>query len=400
MSMAVQWRNGNAYVYLADKAVIEANGGRKYRKALGPVTQAAAEVAERRIRESILSGVAQDSPMTLREAIDRIHREHYRLNKNGKNSLGVLNTVAEVLGEDTPLVSINKTHFNTLKAEALEAGRTGATVNRKAAHLRKLLNYAREEWALDTAVVRWKALPEKARERYLQPGEEEALLAWFERMSGTRKHATDARDLVVVLVDTGLRLEEALSLYGALPVNFSELHTYSQVLWEQRAVMSVANKGERKRTVPLTSRAMGVLLARRSRGLLFPNITSSEVSREWRIVRNKMGLGQDKQFTLHCLRHTCASRLVSAGVDLYRVKEWLGHSNIRVTEKYAHLAPDQLDAARNVLEGLVCPNIGTQPDRGRNHSALACEIVYPDQPPIVEAGPGIEPRYTDLQSAA
>lgn len=53
---------------------------------------------------------------------------------------------------------------------------------------------------------------------------------------------------------------------------------------------------------------------------------------------------------MHALRHTCASRLVNKGIDLYVVKEWLGHSSIQVTEKYAHLAPHKLSHAATVLD--------------------------------------------------
>lgn len=48
---------------------------------------------------------------------------------------------------------------------------------------------------------------------------------------------------------------------------------------------------------------------------------------------------------LHKLRHTFASHLVQQGVDLYRVSKLLGHSSIKMTEIYAHLAPDDLKTA-------------------------------------------------------
>ena len=48
---------------------------------------------------------------------------------------------------------------------------------------------------------------------------------------------------------------------------------------------------------------------------------------------------------LHKLRHTFASHLVQAGVDLYRVSKLMGHSTIKVTEIYAHLAPADLTSA-------------------------------------------------------
>lgn len=56
----------------------------------------------------------------------------------------------------------------------------------------------------------------------------------------------------------------------------------------------------------------------------------------------KSGLAE---FTWHCLRHTFASRLVMAGVDLRTVQELMGHRTIAMTCRYAHLAPSDKLAA-------------------------------------------------------
>jgi site-specific recombinase XerD len=49
------------------------------------------------------------------------------------------------------------------------------------------------------------------------------------------------------------------------------------------------------------------------------------------------------------LRHTFASHLAMNGVDLYTVQKLLGHSSIKTTEIYAHLAPDYLRSAMEKL---------------------------------------------------
>lgn len=80
------------------------------------------------------------------------------------------------------------------------------------------------------------------------------------------------------------------------------------------------------------------------------NLTIDQADKAWAWVRKEMKLEKDTQYVLHSLRHACATRLVNRGVDLYVVKEWLGHSSIQVTERYAHLAPSKLAHAASILE--------------------------------------------------
>lgn len=51
----------------------------------------------------------------------------------------------------------------------------------------------------------------------------------------------------------------------------------------------------------------------------------------------------------HVLRHTCASRLVQRGVDLYVVQKWLAHKNAQTTQRYAKLHPRNLESAASLL---------------------------------------------------
>ena len=60
-----------------------------------------------------------------------------------------------------------------------------------------------------------------------------------------------------------------------------------------------------------------------------------------------------EDFTFHDLRHTFASHLVMKGRNLKEVQELLGHKDIKTTMRYAHLAPEYLKKAVNVLDGLT-----------------------------------------------
>jgi site-specific recombinase XerD len=65
-----------------------------------------------------------------------------------------------------------------------------------------------------------------------------------------------------------------------------------------------------------------------------------------------------RDFTWHCLRHTFASRLVMAGVDLRTAQQLMGHKTIQMTVRYAHLAPEHQMAAVERLCVASAPLIG------------------------------------------
>jgi len=63
-----------------------------------------------------------------------------------------------------------------------------------------------------------------------------------------------------------------------------------------------------------------------------------------------------KDCSWHCNRHTFASRLVMAGVDLRTVAELMGHSSIQMTMRYAHLTPQHNRAAVDRLVPVSMPH--------------------------------------------
>jgi len=63
-----------------------------------------------------------------------------------------------------------------------------------------------------------------------------------------------------------------------------------------------------------------------------------------------------RKVVFHSLRHTFASWHVMAGTDIYTVKKLMGHSNIAMTERYSHLAPEALQNATRSFEKAMNKN--------------------------------------------
>ncbi len=110
------------------------------------------------------------------------------------------------------------------------------------------------------------------------------------------------------------------------------------------------SKNGRARHIPLNSVAMAALRALKRRssdgvGSVFVTMDGEPLQgyKHWfEPAVSDAGL---RDFTWYCLRHTFASRLVMAGVDLRTVAELMGHQQIQMTMRYAHLAPAHALAA-------------------------------------------------------
>lgn len=104
------------------------------------------------------------------------------------------------------------------------------------------------------------------------------------------------------------------------------------------------------RHLPLNAEALDTLKRwkkqSKATGLVFPSPKTGgrmdNINSSWEELCE---LAEVADFRFHDLRHSFASRLVMAGVDLNTVRELLGHSDIRMTLRYAHLAPDKLAEA-------------------------------------------------------
>jgi len=143
------------------------------------------------------------------------------------------------------------------------------------------------------------------------------------------------RAMILVLLRTGMRVGELLNTLVE-DVNFNE----------RRIEIYEASKNRVGRVVYLSDDALGALKAwfkkrQAHKPYVFysksrPNIAYPAVRRIFMKYLERAELS-NKGYTLHCLRHTCASELLNAGMGLECVQQLLGHSCIEITRRYARL---------------------------------------------------------------
>lgn len=127
--------------------------------------------------------------------------------------------------------------------------------------------------------------------------------------------------------------------------------TWDDVDFKNNQIYVAPNKTEKYRYVPIAKDLRAALLAAKKRakkGTKYVIMVGEARGSQFFLSAYYLKATKGKfsfKCGLHKLRHTFASHLVQAGVDLYRVSKLLGHSSIKMTEIYAHLAPADLKAA-------------------------------------------------------
>lgn len=146
--------------------------------------------------------------------------------------------------------------------------------------------------------------------------------------------------IVLLALNTGLRKGEIFGL------RWSDV----DLVRSQLTVRGEGAKSGQTRYVPLNTEAAKVLSDWQTVGAASDFVFAGrgdgepldDVKKAWLPVVRAAKL---EAFTFHDLRHSFASKLVMAGVDLNTVRELLGHSDIKMTLRYAHLAPEHKAAA-------------------------------------------------------
>jgi integrase len=216
---------------------------------------------------------------------------------------------------------------------ALRGVVSNSTINRRLAVLRRVGNlaYKRWGWLEEPVAQKIELLPENpARDRFLTRSELARLLRGIPNRQ--------MRKAALVAAFTGLRRGELARLR---PINIQGDLIYLKT-----------TKSGRPRTVPVVHHVQ-FALRRLPFGVHADTLTHA------------VQLASGGEVRFHDLRHTAASLLIQAGVDLYRVGAILGHSDTRTTRRYAHLAVGDLRSAVATLGKKSAQPLHTEPAKIR-----------------------------------
>jgi integrase len=268
--------------------------------------------------------------------------------RNPSKAASTINRLVAFFGQKK-LSDITLNDLEKYRSERLQTVKI-ATVNRELSVLRAMLNTAvRRKYLFASPFIYAEpgelisVAAEDPRDVTITAEQEEALLQQCQTEG--RRHL---RVLLITLIDSGCRLGELLRLKWS-DINFTQSNF---------EVTSYKGKNLTKRRVPLTTRTREAFLELREKpsvnafrknntdGLLVFGITNN-VKKSFGAARRDAGL---EFLRLHDLRHTAATRLASAGMNLAHVGQILGHANIKTTQRYVNQTNSVLDVARDILE--------------------------------------------------
>lgn len=241
------------------------------------------------------------------------------------------------------LDQITRRDVQVFHNDLLKQGQSPASADHAIKYLRRALNLAVQWELLGKNVLKnfELFLVDNQVENYLDEEQLQRLLGVLR----TDRNRTVCM-ILMFLMSTGARAGEAMT------ATWKNINVDSRV-WKVDAVRS---KSKRTRSIPLNDSALWVLGQLDTQGkseYLFPSPVSKKpfvaITTQWYRICRKAGI----KIRIHDLRHGFASMLVSNGRSLYEVQQILGHSDPKVTMRYAHLSSKTLQEAANAGSVIV-----------------------------------------------
>jgi integrase len=246
---------------------------------------------------------------------------------------------------------ITELDMHSIRKQVLKAGRAARTVDYCFHVVRVVFGMAVDHGCYEgphpiTRAVKKPLKYDNRKDRYLTQEEASTLLAELKERSAI------THDMALLALYCGMRASEVCGVtWGNVDFHLKRI----KVGWRTA-------KGSKTRWVPMPPQ-VEELLERYEQGKgrqhIFTNNDGGpykEISKTFARTVQQLGFNNEvapeERVSFHTLRHTFASWLVQAGRPLHEVQKLLGHSSIRMTERYAHASEEYMDNAIRVFESM------------------------------------------------
>jgi integrase len=280
---------------------------------------------------------------SFKEMMDKYESEHVSQKRSARQYRGYIKNLRSFFNDECLLSEITPSMINEYKMKRRKEGVGPASINRELAVLKNAFNKALREWGWVRENPVMKIPMEKeppGRVRYLTDEEFAKLLEacpeWLKPIVLTARH-------------TGLRKENILSLKWHQVDLFRRVITIERTKSGERlgiplndTLMELFKKLSKVRYIGSEYVFYHPTAKKKNAKGTFDGRRYYEVKTSFQEALKKAGI---ENFRFHDLRHCFASALVQRGVDPFEVQRLLGHKSHAMTQRYAHLAPENLRKA-------------------------------------------------------
>ena len=304
---------------------------------------------------------------TLKSFVDEEYSKYAEASmKDGKKAVSRLKKYFYKDCGDLLLEEIDQHMIEKFSTARKIAGKAPATINRDISVLKSMFTKA-VEWkflSVHPLTLIKPAKLDNSRVRYLSQEEDKCLSNALDEREIKIRNAREKANIwraergyplfldlsTVVFVDhvkpmvelslhTGMRWGELVQL------EWNEVNLDNGIL----TVLGKTEKTGKTRHIPLNTVVFDVMKAWKEQncgvGLVFPGKDGKSKNNIKKAWANLLNMAMISNFRWHDMRHDFASKLVMAGVDLNTVRELMGHTDLKMTLRYAHLAPERKAAA-------------------------------------------------------
>jgi len=332
------YKRGNVYWIcykgLDGRMIRESSGSSKYSRAVELLTDR---------RKDVQDGKEPQSKRIANHTFKELAEEYLvwaQRQRGFRQKQSIIKQLVSVFGKST-LRAFSSRVLEQYQTERMQQGNKPATINRHLATIKHMFTKAVEWDMVEEGTLKRirkaKLLEESNRRlRYLCKEECQALVESCDR---------HLKPIITVALNTGMRKSEILFL------------KWDNVDLRNGFILLRETKNGERREIPIndTVRETLVSLTRRLDVpyVFYDPITGKpyeDVKRSFSSACRRAGIND---FRFHDLRHSFASQLIMAGVDLTTVKELLGHKTLTMTLRYAHLAPSHKVKAVDLLDKVI-----------------------------------------------